>query len=123
MPGCAHETRQVGSDLFECIHCGMIFPGIDRNIPGARNMIDILLRGGDLRDYLHRSSNYSPTPPWPPGHPGDGYPTTVKHVDLGPVPNQIEELKIFVIKQEEALQGLRSELSRFADILKIAVER
>ena len=114
--GCSHEPKQTGQHLFECSYCGMVFPGIDRSNPDFGRIVDTILIGDSL-SILSRSS-YFHDPRMAPG----AY-TTVKHVDLGPVPSQIEELKVFVIAQETAIREIKNELSRFIDILKIAVER
>ena len=60
LPHCRHDVRQSAEHVFECLRCGTMFPGVNRNNPNLGRIIDSLNRGNDFPPaYLDSHTGHS----------------------------------------------------------------
>ena len=103
LPDCRHDVRQTAKHLFECLHCGTIFLGMDRRDPKLGYMID-RINGG----HSFANAYLNPTPAYTSQNPNIP-------LDFQAVPEDIAAIKAKMDDLEQAL-------SLFAGILKDAIQ-
>ena len=99
LPHCRHEVRQIAEHVFQCIHCGTVFPGIHKNDPNLGRILDSLIRNHSFSDMYVGSHG---------GH-------SINSVDLGSIPEDLNVIK-------STMKELEKTLFIFSEILKDALQ-